>query len=469
MQFVNDDADPNDLRLKDISTFIAVYDLADGKLLEQQRTTLKGLFSSLEGVAPTTTVGRLKRIADFLFNKAPHLRKGKGSGFDLLFTSPSRGAGLVPTQAAQELYKHFRDVTEICLHSRDAALRKLTADKSSRPVVRIGAPNTVGLGILAHIFSNWEEGLFSEEMELKVEITSSTELVPRLHNGLLDCVIGYGTMNRRDIPNPRGMTAEQQKALCREILEPELDVCFRSLDLSLRMVLLCHPNGQVWTKAGKNPNLGYWATDYWPEQEQVAQRPKSVRNKKQRGSITRSSETRRPKPESPQYKDLRAIDLRDIDFGKTQLIVVSSWHQPDALQRLIDEIRQRVEVREASSYNEALALVRMGQGVAVALEFFRTEENTTAFRLTQQDDYERWLGVYYNTRHGLKPEPYRAVRLVEAYLNSFKLKILEGKPPTFGDGDYMDWCMTQQRSLAVCAPGVHSWGNESETAYPVFG
>ena len=92
-------------------------------------------------------------------------------------------------------------------------------------------------------------------------------------------------------------------------------------------------------------------------------------------------------------------------------------------------------------YEQALALVRMGQGVAVATEVFSRRARITAFRLTPPKDFVRWIGAYFHPPENQLPTHVRRlIRIVERYLKKCEPEIRLGEPPAFDDDRYTKFC-----------------------------
>ena len=146
----------------------------------------------------------------------------------------------------------------------------------------------------------------------------------------------------------------------------------------------------------------------------------------------------------PSYDDLREIDLRTIDFAHTRLIVVDSWDQPPGLNRFLHEDKPRLpphRVLHVPRYEQALALVRMGQGVAVATEVF---SRPTPHHRVPPDPAERLRAVdrriYQPPEKQLPDQVRHLIRIVRSYLKDLEREIRLGEPPAYDDEQYAQFC-----------------------------
>ena len=211
------------------------------------------------------------------------------------------------------------------------------------------------------------------------------------------------------------------------------------------MCLLCHPADPLWVKEGKNLNAGYWTKSYAaPDQA-----------------------GRRGKRAALGFGKLRAVRLEALDFLKTTLITVPSWRQPRAVEECVNQLRDvSITTRQTDSYDEALALVRMRLGVAVAPEVFSRRDHVTAFRLLPESAYTRWIGTYYNNRAGLSPAACRVAELLRDYCREFEPAIRDGETPSFGDPRFGNWWSRLTRSEQWVS---RDWSRFNKDRYPTVG
>ena len=88
-----------------------------------------------------------------------------------------------------------------------------------------------------------------------------------------------------------------------------------------------------------------------------------------------------------------------------------------------------------------MALVRMGQGVAVTPEVFSRRARVTAFRLDPEPDFMRLIGAYFHPPENRLPDHVQHfIHVVETYLTDNQDEIRKGEPPAFDDDKYMKFC-----------------------------
>jgi DNA-binding transcriptional LysR family regulator len=393
------------VRLADVLTFLEIYAKADTAKAEDRANFSKLLSSNDEKKGLTTRIGQLERIVTFLYGKD----EAERTGLHRLFEKDHVGA-LVPSADARLLHKHFVILRDVYRNIKAELQEEHLA--SPTPVLRIGVPPSIGMRLLAAIFSD-RKRLFSDKIRLEVEMGTSHDLIRRMKARLLDVVIAYGA-------NKPGT------------VDSLFNLAYRSLGYRSSMVLLCSPTARLWTTAQKNVarrdvNQGYWENKY-------------------------QNKTRY---EFPSYEDLCRINLETIDFATTRLIVVPSWHQPQALDALARHFSNG-QVTQVPWYEEALALVRMGEGVAVMPEVFLRSARITAFRLIPEKQFERWIGAYFHPPEKRLPEHIRwSIKLIEKYLESFEQDIRRGDAPAFGHPKYNEFCDS------VILPGSGSNGTEN--------
>jgi DNA-binding transcriptional LysR family regulator len=171
-------------------------------------------------------------------------------------------------------------------------------------------------------------------MSLQVTTGDTRErLMPRLLLDQMDAVIGYGLPTAEDKPIYR---------------DPDLPgVSFRSLRRTVKMVLIYHPQ-----------------------------------------SPPKFFSSREPSPGNP-------INPRSINLRETTFISVASWRQTEAIQDLMDQADRFGRLHTVRTYDEALAIVRMGSGFAFVPEMLIGRRIVTTCPLTPESAFQRELGVYY--------------------------------------------------------------------------
>ncbi|HTU93380.1 MAG TPA: LysR family transcriptional regulator [Gemmataceae bacterium] len=423
-----------DLKLSDIHIFLEVYTKAKAF----PARTFRDLFARLNQPV-TTTIGQLERVIKYLFtNRKDLVSTGKGAVFEALFVPTEDG--LVPTAAADDLDEHFRAIEERCSIARQAFVARHAGRQQRRAVVRLGMPQTIAYRLVACALSRWHE-LFGGELELRVEIDNSVALLRRLDagGGVLDAVIAYRSEDRRSRPTEA-------------CLEQGLHVCFRSLSYPLDMVILSNPGIPLLTKDGKDQNHNYLGE-----------------MKKNLAPFLEPTKKRKPRADAEDltpYEALpRGIDPRDINFPQTPLIVVPSYSQPAALKNLVEYLRPRFELREAPYYDEALALARMSQGLAIVNDSYCLRRHVTAFRMEPREDFRRWLGVYYDARRGIHEQTYRLLCFLHQYILKFGQRIRAGEPPSYGDREYEVWCKKYCAGEIGLPP---DWPGTAKEEFPIL-
>jgi DNA-binding transcriptional LysR family regulator len=426
----------DDLRLTDLRVFLDIF----AKAQEERAESFNQLFATLGEKWVTANIGRLGRVTKFLFLGQEALKPAdKGHGFGVLFT-PRHREGLKPTQVAEKLYKDFQEIYRRCIHARERFQTTLACNHERRTVVRLGAPQTAAYRLLAFAFSN-NKDIFGKDVEVRVEVDGSEELVRKLEaGGILDAVIAYGKVDEDQFTRKQLPARRHQD-------QPE--VYFRPFEHEFGMIMVCHPGRKLLakpqdgTQERKNHNEGYW-------DEMAGWHPAHPVYKEKRKSKPRpEANEQASSPTGWLYHKLREVDPLEIDYKETPLIVVPSYGQAPGVERLIKEVRRDSGVRVVTSFEESLALVRAYQGVAIANEFYCTRENVTAFRLTPIEDFQRQLGVYY-TLKGLSEPTLRVVRFVREYVGRFGHYLrTSGKLPAYGDKEYGDFCDEYATGKAV--------------------
>jgi len=379
-------------RFDDASKFLQVY-LKTQDVPAEKRENFKDLFQGLG--AHSTTLGQLTRLLEFLFPPGkPGVPAPGETSMALLFRVQADG-GLGPTKLSQLLYQRLQILGTFCSDIRGEATDLLGGDRYRR-VVRVGAPQTIAIRLLAFAFS--DPDVIGSDIRLDVEIGNShDDLIPRLRLGQIDFAIAYGHPERdRPDRDPR--------------------IQFADLGYRLRMVMIAHPKAKIQLRdSGRDANQGYWEKAY------------AMKSTKAKG---------RPNQREVLYKDMRQIAPADVDFSATTLIAVPSWNQPAAIQDVVDRARRHNNVTEVKWYDEALALCRMGVGIAVVPEVLAARRLVTTFRLENPEAYARPIAVYYDARRGLSADACRVVEFLRSYLQHFSTEVSSKYPPALGDDGY---------------------------------
>ena len=422
----------DELRVADMDTLVKLCDKA--KKIRVQ--SFNKLFGSLTPLPTTTVISRLKRIAEVLFAGRADLR---APGFDELFERDGR-KGLQPTDATKELCSRFEEIKSIYDKARTAFQDRVAA-KRKRTVVHLAAPQTIAYRLLACVYSHFQRTFAKEtwkqkaetgkRLELRLEVDTSEELVRRLESGaMIDTVIAYGPAAPVTKRPSRGK-ANPSRAQC----QTDSKVRFASMGFNFAMTLLSSPEQELCLKAS-------------PGQPMVNPRAYYDELSSQRDACNREFKKKRldagSNPDAEiisLYSRLKTINPAAIDFTDIPLIVVPSHAQPEALKSIIEEARKVTDVRETQSYDEALALVRAGQGVAFASQVFCARRYVNAFSLEPEDAYQRSVGAYWNSENEMREETFLLLRFVCAYLHAFKEQLhATGESPAFGDEEFELFC-----------------------------
>jgi DNA-binding transcriptional LysR family regulator len=378
------------VRLADVTTFLEVYYKADTASVEKRVNFSALLSDDAAKKGLTTRISQLSRIVDFLYGD----NESKRTGLHKLFQKDALG-GLVPSADARNLHKYFLSLRDVYRTIKE----QIDNDRRADPwlILRVGTPQTIGMRLLSSVFSD-RERVLPARTRLHVEIANSHALIRRLKSRLLDVVIAYG---------PEG-----------EPVDPDTGLMFRSLGYSSRMVLLCHPSVQLRTWGHETVGRRYTNNKkYWEKFFQ--------------------DKTRH---ERPDYKDLWPIELKWLDFQDMPLIVVNSWKQPQMLHDFVLTLPVD-RLLQVPSYEEALALVRMGVGVAPAPEVFSRRALVTAYKLRPENEFERWIGAYFHPPEKLLPNHVRGlIDSVQDYLTFCGDDIRKGDSPAFQDPKYEEFC-----------------------------
>lgn len=361
---------PDDLRFEEVATFLALYRRArDARPL--QYPTFRDLFHGLG--AHTTTLGHLTRLLDALFptDTGGGIPTQQGERLKLLFTEQP-GRGLCPAPLADRLYDQLERLEGFWAGLRATARAVATNQRGDR-VVRVGAPHTITLRLLPYVCSDPSAvfcGLRGPRLDI---VTGDTEreLLPQLHLGTLDCIVGYGL--------PSGLSV---------YTDPDDDkVNFADLGSPFRLVLIYHPED--------HEHL------FGTGDEATGAPRKGTRPKGDRGTA-------------------RTIDPHSINLRRLTLVAVPSWRQCEAVQDLIDRARRLGRLKEVQTDDEALALVRAGCGIAIVPEVFKDRRVIRYAELAPRSNvFTRRFGVYYSRRHELLPDACRFAEFLRAYMKLY--------------------------------------------------
>ncbi len=377
------------LRLQDVRTFVAVYDCAKDTLPDQRRST----HELLEMVGnPKTIQSRLKRVADFFLPTQP------GIDLERLYQDDENGVLQIKedTEKIAKLLMIYKSFADGLLDQFRGEIRPLKVP----PLVRLGCPEIIGYRLLAPALGDWTMALGGVDLHLTID--NSKRLIPRLHAGHLDMVISYGDVDQLQF-------------------DKHYQVSFASLGYQSQMCLYCHPGESLSVLGGTNINAGYW--------EQLS-------NEEGMGPAGANLN-------AMPFDKLKPVNLNDINFRNTPLIVVDSWHRPKRIDDFISQWRDKgAKIRIAESYDEAMALVKMRLGVAVATEMFPRREHVTVFRIVPEESYQRWIGVYYQNRFGVSNAACQVAEFLRRYREKFFHQLYFGKTPGYGDQEYKEWWMT---------------------------
>lgn len=410
---------PAELRPDDVSKFLEVFRHAESCPPQRRRSYRELLEVPFKPL--NTTLGQLARVAAYFLGP---VGRGMGSGVDRLFRVSEADEGVVPTDEARSLERILRVYKSFSDNLRCQFQEQFRPSTSTVTIVRLGCPETIGLRLLASILSDWQNVF--PGVDIQITIDNSRLLIPRLHAGLLDLVVAYGPDN--DV-----------------IPETIYDITFASIGYASRSCLLCHPADPLWTKDGKNLNAGYWRKCYTADDQF----------------------SRRTRRETLGFSKLRVTRLDELDFRRTTLITVPTWRLSRQLEEYVHELRElRIPFRQANSYDEALALVRMRLGVTIAPEVFSRRDHVTAFRIQPELSHTRWIGVYYNNVRGISNTACQVAEFVRDYCRVFETQMRGGETPSYGDPRFTSWWSELIRSPTWAS---RNWQTYSEARYPVIG
>lgn len=400
------------VRHEDVSTFLELV----GRVRDGKFGTLKAAISANPTVKYTTVLAQLHRLLRFA---APDARS-QSDALELLFRFDPVLDRLLPTTAATVLERKLEPLPQFYLTLREQVQETLR--REGPPALRVGASQTIGLRILPAVLSclTANQGAkLPDGTPVRLVIDASDRLIARLHTGELDLLINWGPE----------VGLLKQNARHRDVYrERDYDVRFVSFGYRSRMVLI----------AGK----------------QLARELDEDRH---------SSPPAAPPPArrgERSYDALRQVWLREVPFSdQMRLIHVPSWNRPRELSESADRLTARGLAQQCPHYEEALALARMAQGVAVVSEVFLHRGRVTAYQLLPHDWFTRPIGVYLNTRRPVLAEgeqvrtaAAQVISLIDAYLARFgECGVRQGKPPFYREDynglDYDDPFVRDQLTL----------------------
>ncbi len=310
---------------------------------------------------------------------------GPEADHNALFDGRDGPEGMQATNRGFLLYRRLMHLSEFIRTTKQDCRRH-----DPLPLVRVGASRTVGMRLIPSILSTWRD-IFGTELRLEVEIGNTRDLVEKLKLGTMQFIVSYG-----DQPTEGPVLFDAG-----ESRDP--NVAFKAFDYSMDLILLCHRTGQLLDTSAYDRNADY----------------------------RRPADPRGPLPR---------IALDDIDFSKTKLIVASSWwRQPKSLTRCIGRLVPTGAVQQIFWFQEALALVRMGLGVAVVSGVYKHETHVNAFALSPADEFRKWIGVYYNAQRALSRPACRVATFIGEFLKAHAHVIRSGNPPSCGSNDRRRW------------------------------
>ncbi|MFL5328663.1 MAG: hypothetical protein ACJ8C4_07085 [Gemmataceae bacterium] len=383
----------------DLNTFLDVYEAAKADS-DNKLTTLQELFRQ-PSVNLSTVNGRMERVILYFLGR-PNGKK-RGPGFERLFTrislaedqEPPQRIGLKPTRIANHLAKQVRMIKGCFRSARNSARSLLSPEP--KPVLKLATQLTLGSRFLTAVLSNLD-AILGKSARLEWSIGNTMDQIPLLELGVLDVVFGFGPANEHHYKHPKS-------------------IVFTSFNYESSMVLLSHPNCEIWTTKKKDINLNYWENDFRPL-EQTASRA------------------------SLRFDKLRGVVINEIDFNRTAvpLVVSSSFNQPPSLVKEIERLRIIDHIREVDTYEEGLALARLGLGLTVAIEVFALRRRTSVFKIQPASENSRWLGVYWNERKSMSDTGVRLVAFLQEYIKRFEREIRSGNPPALEERSYTKLC-----------------------------
>lgn len=348
----------------------------------------------------STCLNQLTRLLEYLLPRhRPGIRAPSRVGLELFFCKePGRGYALTPF--GELLQKRLALLPEFLTDLRTLAAAALDATLVRR-VVRVGVPQTLGLRLLANVFSDpaalQDNGPDAAPLELELRFgNTKTDLIPRLRVGLLDFLVAYGLREEDGYSGKDGY------------FDPDVaqDVYFQPIGLDVPMVLLAHPSARIPYRDGQRITTG----------------------EPDHGGSHAPAEGRERRPR---------IDLREIDWRRVTLVTVPSWRQPRSLQEVMDAAGRVGRLLEVSQYDDALAVARTNGGVAVVSELFAARTRVRVFDLERTNEYTRPIGIYYNADRGLSPDACRFAEFLKLYVKAYR-DCLREKPPALDTPGFRD-------------------------------
>ncbi len=416
---------PPDFSAAEANTFLEMFVRAR----DAQPGTIPSFRELFSGEGTLTTV--MNRIASFLEvllpKGTPGLGGSVGERLKLLFEERA-GDGLRPTAVgkmiADRLDRFARFLADL------GADTKRLAFGLEPNVVRIGAPQTLTLRLLAYAFSNPDvvkdlghsapDTAQPRGPTLKVSISPTRELLTQLKLGGLDAVISYGY---------RPAEIEKGRFV---YCEPDLGgVNFAGLGHAIGMKLICHPSDPVKRSGGRA------------------------------------------------VFEAESIDPMQLDLRSTTLISVPSWQQGQATQDLITRAKDVGRHREVTTYDEVLALVRCGGCFGLVPAFFSDRSGVLHCNLKPSRNYDRELGVYFRSdptlENGLRV-PVEACMYLE-FLAVYLGQLKPLRPPVYrpvADANDPDTQAAHEKYLTIVAEyhrrfgdlTHEGWVEVSRTRYP---
>jgi DNA-binding transcriptional LysR family regulator len=419
------------IRIEDTDTFLRIFGRSE-MLPYTKRTTYASLFGKRdedpEAQAYTTVITQLQRVAEFAIRLLPNRRPGQAGEVEDLFARLIDGdGGLQPTPLARALVKELELLQEVYANVGQRTAARLGTNRLPQ-MVRIGSGPNFAMHMLPYVLS---AGGAAGIQNFQVEMANTADLLPRLNSGLLDFVIAYGSVNDIGV---------RQEGL------PGLRIGFTSFRYSSNLVLAAHPLVKV-MQANGDANGAYQG--YSSYQDYLRSR--------------QSQRVKKGTEKSPRCDELRPVNLDEIDFDRTglDLVVTRSWDNAPGLVKFLNaDSTARKRVRWVEGYDEAVALVKLRQGLAVLPQVFSKRRMVNAFRLTPEKAFTRWIGAYYSPRFPLSEEAYRLLDFIRAYLQKFALSLRNGRPAAYPEPEFVRWCAEVSRV-------DESWTEKAEKDYPL--
>lgn len=332
-----------DFSLVEAHVFLEVFERA-AYGYPNQYPSFRELFA---GLGPhTTTLSRIASLFEALLPiSTPGVPTSPGDRLKMLFTE--QPDGLRPTELAKIIGSRVSTLKRFVNDLSAELIRKTAGPEFRTCTVRLGAPPTLAMRLLCYAYSDplaitKASGIANEVGPISLRLTTGDtweRLLPRLLLDQLDAVVGYG------LPTS-GRTKDRKYVVYRDPEVPTVN--FRSLNQPLEMVLISHP-------------------EYPP-------------------AVFEGSKLPLPG---------KQIDPRTINLRQTPFVAVASWRQSEAVQELMDLSARAGRLQKVRTYDEALAVVRTGGGVAIVPEIFQHRRIIESRTLSKE--YRRELGVYYRS------------------------------------------------------------------------